>query len=62
MDERSDEQPDFPEPPDGLLTAPENRVLALLDTPEEAAAAIDEPASTGFGRDEILVLCGPKGR
>ena len=36
MDERSDERPDFPEPPDGLLTAPEHRVLALLDTPDEA--------------------------
>ncbi len=61
MDERSHEQPDFPEPPDGLLTAPENRVLAFLDTPDQAAAAIDELASTGFGRDEIFVLCGPEG-
>jgi hypothetical protein len=61
VDERSDERPDFPEPPDGLLTAPENRVLAFLDTPDEAAAAIDELASTGFERDEIFVLCGPKG-
>ncbi len=61
MDERNAEQAGFPEPPDGLLTAPENRVLAFLDTPGDAAAAIDELASTGFGRDEIFVLCGPKG-
>ncbi len=61
MGGQSGEQWDFSEPPDGLLTAPENHVLALLDTPDNAAAAIDELASTGFGRDEISVLCGPKG-
>ena len=61
MGGQSGEQSIFLEPPDGLLTAPENRVLALLDTRENAAAAIDELASNGFGRDEIFVLCGPKG-
>ena len=47
MDERSDEQ------------LQENRVLALLDRPDEVAAAIDELVSAGFGGDEIFVLCGP---
>ena len=61
MGEQSGEQGGFLEPPDGLLTAPENRVLALLDTPDDAAAAIDALATKGFGRDEIFVLCGPKG-
>ena len=61
MGEQSGEQWRFSEPPDGLLTAPENRVLGLLDTADKAAAAIDELASAGFGRDEVFVLCGPKG-
>lgn len=61
MGERGDEEGSFPEPPDGLLTAPENRVLAFLDTPDEVAAAIDDLAKSGFERDEIFVVCGPEG-
>lgn len=50
----------FPEPPERLLTAP-NSVVALLDGPDEAEAAIEELAQAGFDRDRIFVLCGPKG-
>jgi hypothetical protein len=59
--EQSDEEPAFPEPPEGLLTAPENRVVAHMDSPEAVAAAIDDLAQAGFERDEIFVLCGAKG-
>lgn len=61
MGEQSDEEPAFPEPPEGLLTAPENRVVAHMDSPEAVAAAIDDLAQAGFERDEIFVLCGAKG-
>lgn len=61
MSERSDEDPTFPEPPEGLITAPENRVVAHMDAPEAVAAAIDELAEAGFDRDDIWVLCGEEG-
>ena len=61
MGERTDDDLGFPEPPEGLLTAPEDRVLAFMDTPEDAAAAMDELAEKGFPKDEFFVLCGPKG-
>ena len=61
MSERTDDDRGFPKPPDGLLTAPEDRVLAFMDTPEDVAAAMDELAEKGFPKDEIFVLCGPKG-
>jgi hypothetical protein len=51
----------FREPPDGLLTTPENRVLAHMDAPDAVAAAIEELADAGFASDEIFVLCGPAG-
>ena len=51
----------FTEPPEGLLTAPTNRVIAHLDTAEAAAGAIDALAEAGFDRDEIFVLCGREG-
>jgi hypothetical protein len=57
----SDEEFAFPEPPEGLLKAPENSVVALLDGPDEAEAAIEELVAEGFERDHIYVLCGPKG-
>jgi hypothetical protein len=60
-DERSDEGLAFPEPPEGLLKAPEDSVVALLDGPDEAEAAIGELTAEGFERDRIYVLCGPKG-
>jgi hypothetical protein len=59
--ERSDEEFAFPEPPEGLLTAPEDSVVALLDEPDAAEAAIEELTAAGFERDGIYVLCGPKG-
>ncbi|HEX2048634.1 MAG TPA: hypothetical protein VHF27_12780 [Acidimicrobiales bacterium] len=34
MGERSGEEPAFPEPPDGLPTAPQHRVVARLDGPD----------------------------
>jgi hypothetical protein len=59
--ERNEEEARFPEPPDGLLTAPENRVLAHLDTPDALNAAVEDLVQAGFVQDEIFVLCGPKG-
>ncbi len=61
MVERSDDDTGFPEPPDGLLTAPENRVLAHMDTPDDVAAAIEHLGTAGVPTDEVYVLCGPKG-
>ena len=60
MEGRKDEFA-FPEPPEGLLTAPVDRVVALLDGPDEAEAALEELVAAGFDRDQIFVLCGPKG-
>ena len=60
VDERSEERPDFPEPTDGLLTAPETGFSPSWTRPTRRAAAIDELASTGCDRDEIFVLCGPR--
>ncbi len=51
-----------PEPPEDLITAPNKRVTALMDEPDEVAAAIDELAEAGFyPREEIFVLCGVEG-
>ena len=58
---RSDGNRHFSEPPDGLLTAPENRVLAFMDTTADVAAAIDHLVVKGFPPERIFVLCGPKG-
>src|SRR5256885_1079911 len=58
---RNDEGFGLPEPPDGLLTAPVDSVVALLDGPDEAHAALEELVGAGFARDRISVLCGPKG-
>ncbi len=38
MGERSEDDGRVPEPPEGLLTAPENSVLESLDTPDEVSA------------------------
>jgi hypothetical protein len=51
----------FPAPPDGLLTAPENRVVAEMDDPQAVAAAMEDLTEAGFDRDDIWVLCGPEG-
>jgi len=55
------QQSSFPEPPDGLLKAPQNRVLAHMDDPQAVTAALEALASAGFDRDDMHVLCGPKG-
>jgi hypothetical protein len=59
--EQSDKEFAFPEPPEGLLKAPENSVVAHLDGPDNAQAAIEELTADGFQRDQIYVLCGAKG-
>ena len=61
VDARGGDAPGFREPPAGLLTTPENRVLAHMDAPHAVAAAIDDLADAGFPRDDIFVLCGPEG-
>ena len=55
--------------PDGVATAghagvggeDQPGVVALLDGPDEAHAALEELVGAGFARDRISVLCGPKG-
>ncbi len=56
MVERRDGNTGFPEPPDGLLTAPENRVLAHMDTPDDVAAAIDHLGNAGVPPDDVYAL------
>ncbi len=51
MVERSEDDTGLREPPDGLLTAPENRVLAHIDAPDDVAAPIEHLGNAG----------GPKG-
>jgi len=57
----SDEGFAFPEPPDGLLKPRANSVIALLDEPDQAEAAVQDLVAQGFDGDGIWVLCGPKG-
>lgn len=57
----SDEEFAFPEPPEGLLSPAEDSVVAFLDEPGQAEAAMQELVAQGFDRDRIYVLCGPKG-
>ena len=57
----SDEGFEFPEPPDRLLKPRANSVIALLDEPDQAQAALQDLVAQGFDRDSIFVLCGPKG-
>lgn len=58
--QRSDADREFPEPPDGLLTAPEDRVLAFMDTPAGVAAALDDLVEKGLPKERIFVLWRPK--
>ena len=57
----SDEGFVFPEPPDGLLKPSANTVIAFLDEPDQAEAAVKDLVAQGFDGDGIYVLCGPKG-
>jgi len=44
-----------------FLTYPTNKVLGILSTPEELQAAVTELNSNGFQKQQVQVLCGPKG-
>ena len=57
----SDEGFEFPEPPEGLLRPRKNSVIALLDEPDQADAAVQDLVAQGFDGEGIYVLCGPKG-
>jgi hypothetical protein len=46
---------------DNFLTYPTNRVVAIVDTPDELRSAIAQLNQTGFEEDKIDVLCGQKG-
>ena len=46
---------------DNFLRYPTNKLIGVVNTPEELQAAILELNKAGFGEDEINVLCGPKG-
>jgi hypothetical protein len=61
VSEQRDEEVGFPEPPEGLLTYPTNRVGALMDDPDGVAAAIEDLVQAGFERSEMFVLAGPQG-
>ena len=61
MGDQSHDDLSFPEPPEGLITAPKNRVVAQMDGQDSVAAAIDALAEAGFDREAIYVLCGPEG-
>ena len=46
---------------DNFLTYPTNKVLAIVNTPEQLKSAVGELNQTGFGEGKIDVLCGQKG-
>ena len=52
---------DLPEPPEGLVTYPANRVAAQMDDADEACAAIGELIEQDFDGDDIFALAGPEG-
>lgn len=51
----------FSEPPGGFLTYPVNKVVALMDNPDDVAVAIEDLIQAGFEREQIFVLCSPRG-
>jgi hypothetical protein len=59
--ERSNEQSAFPEPPKRLAKFEANTVVALLDNPDQAQAAVNALAEAGFDPEETYLLCGQKG-
>jgi hypothetical protein len=61
VSEQRDEEGRFPDPPEGLLTYPTNRVGAQMDDPDGVAAAIEDLVQAGFEHSDIFVLAGPQG-
>ena len=61
MAEQRDEELSFPEPPEGLVKPEADSVVAFLDGPDQAEAAMEQLVENGFDSDRIYVLCGPKG-
>jgi len=59
--DQRDEEFDFPEPPEGLVKPEDDSVVAFLDGPDQAEAAIEQLVDEGFDPDRIYVLCGTKG-
>jgi hypothetical protein len=59
-DERDDEL-SFPDPPEGLVKPDDDSVVAFLDGPDQAEAAMEQLVRDGFDGERIYVLCGPKG-
>jgi len=59
--EQRDEDVSFPDPPEGLVKPETDSVVAFLDGPDQAEAAIEQLVGEGFDGDRIYVLCGPKG-
>ena len=57
----SDEEFAFPEFPEGLVKPQNDSVVAFLDQPDQAEAAVEELIGQGFDPDQIYVLCGAKG-
>ena len=44
-----------------FLTYPANKVISILNTPEELHAAVTELNNAGFQKEQLQVLCGEKG-
>lgn len=61
MEGRRDPGLELHDPPEEFITYPYDRVRALMDDPDQVAAAIEELVEAGFPREEIYVLCGPRG-
>jgi len=61
VSERRDEEVRLPDPPEGLIPYPTNRVRALMDDPDQVAAAVADLVQAGFERSEIFLLAGPLG-
>jgi hypothetical protein len=53
--------PAFPQPPEGLMKVPQNRVFARMDDPWGVTAAMEDLGRSGFDRDKVWVLSGPEG-
>jgi hypothetical protein len=61
MSEPNDSGMEFRAPPVDVPTSPVNRVIAVMDDPNEVASAIGHLVEVGYEREQIFVLCGPSG-